>query len=161
MLCDFMICYVMLRYVMLCYVMQSVFHRPVRARARARAPTGAHGRTRVHLTPFATRRQPGQAGKSPPARGSRKCTSTANLRTRILDFRGLVDSSRILVLRGGIPRFIGIFQEMLSQRIFVWIILVGRLSVRAQDERALRRNIGSPCRKSRRPVVLCPYFEGN
>ena len=35
-------------------------------------------------------------------------TGTANFRTKILDFRGF-DSSRILTLRGGIPRPIGSF----------------------------------------------------
>ena len=56
--------------------------------------------------------------------------STANLRTKILDFRGL-DSSRILSLRGGISRPIGNFRESLSQAIFVLVgvILVGRLGV--------------------------------
>ena len=53
---------------------------------------------------------------------------TANLRTKIMDFRGF-DSSRILMLRGGIPRPIGDFPESLSQAILVGIILVGRLGV--------------------------------
>ena len=39
---------------------------------------------------------------------------TANLRTTILDFRGF-DSSRISILRGGIPMSIGHFPESLSQ----------------------------------------------
>ena len=52
----------------------------------------------------------------------------ANLRTEILDFRGL-DSSRILMLRDGILMSIGKFLEMLSQGILVGIILVGRLGV--------------------------------
>ena len=52
----------------------------------------------------------------------------ANLRTKILDFRGF-DSSRILILRGGILMSIGNFPEILSQRILVGIILVGRLGV--------------------------------
>ena len=47
-----------------------------------------------------------------------------------MDFRG-VDSSRILNLRGGIPRPIGNFPEGLSQIILAEIILVGRLGVRA------------------------------
>ena len=42
--------------------------------------------------------------------------STANLRTKILDFSGF-DSSAILSLRGGIPRPIGNFLESLSQAI--------------------------------------------
>ena len=51
-----------------------------------------------------------------------------NLRTKILDFRGL-DSSRILILRGETPRPIGNFQESLSQAILAGIILIGRLGV--------------------------------
>ena len=54
--------------------------------------------------------------------------TTANLRTEILDFRGF-DSSRLLILRGGIPWPIGNYQESLSQRILVGNILVGRLGV--------------------------------
>ena len=60
--------------------------------------------------------------------GGQAWTPTANLRTKILDFRG-IDSSIILVLRGGIPRPMGNFPEIKSQPILVWIILVGRLSV--------------------------------
>ena len=41
--------------------------------------------------------------------------STANLRTKILDFRRL-DSSRILISRGGIPRPIWNFPESLAVR---------------------------------------------
>ena len=48
--------------------------------------------------------------------------------TKILDFRGS-DSSIISMLRGEIPRPIGDFPEILSQRILVGIILVGRLGV--------------------------------
>ena len=48
--------------------------------------------------------------------------STANLQPKILDFRGF-DSSRILTLRGGIPRPIGNFPESLSRAILVGIIL--------------------------------------
>ena len=55
---------------------------------------------------------------------------TANFRTKILEVRGF-DSSRILVLRDGIPRPIGSFLESLSQAILVGIILVKRLGVRA------------------------------
>ena len=54
--------------------------------------------------------------------------TTANLRTKIPDFRGL-DSSRILIVRGGIPRPLDNFPELLSQRILVGTILVGRLGV--------------------------------
>ena len=52
----------------------------------------------------------------------------ANLRTKILDFRGF-DSSRILILRSGIPMSRGDFPEALNQLILVWVILVGRLKV--------------------------------
>ena len=51
---------------------------------------------------------------------------TANLRTKILVFRGS-DSSRVLSLRGDIPRPIGDFPESLSQAILVGVILVGVL----------------------------------
>ena len=53
---------------------------------------------------------------------------TANLRTKMLDFRGF-DSSRILCLRGGILMSRGNFPESLSQAILVGRILVGRLGV--------------------------------
>ena len=53
---------------------------------------------------------------------------TANLRTKIIVFRGF-DSIIILVLRGGIIMFIGDLPERLSRRILVRIILVGRLGV--------------------------------
>ena len=52
----------------------------------------------------------------------------ANLRTKILDFGGF-DSSRILIVREGIPRSIGNFPGILSQRILVGVMLVGRLGV--------------------------------
>ena len=58
-----------------------------------------------------------------PTAGLRRA---ANLRTEILDFRE-IDSSSILILRGGILRPIGDFPEMLSQQILAGIILVGRL----------------------------------
>ena len=53
---------------------------------------------------------------------------TANLRTKILDFRGFA-SSIILILRGGIPMSIGNYPENLSQGILAGIILAGRLGV--------------------------------
>ena len=53
---------------------------------------------------------------------------TANLRTKTLDFRGL-DSSRILIVRGGILMSLGSFPETMSQQILVGVILVGRLGV--------------------------------
>ena len=67
---------------------------------------------------------------------------TANLRTKILDFRGF-DSSRILILRGGIPRPIGISPEIVSQAILVGMILVVRLGVgigRGSCRRSVRSN---------------------
>ena len=42
--------------------------------------------------------------------------ATVNLRTKILDFGGF-DSSRILILRGGILMAIGNFPDIVSQRI--------------------------------------------
>ena len=55
---------------------------------------------------------------------------TANLRIKILDFRGF-DSGRILILRGGILMSIMIFPEITSQAILVGTILVGRLGVQS------------------------------
>ena len=52
----------------------------------------------------------------------------ANLRTKILDLRGL-DSSIIIILRGGILVSMGDLPESLSQAISAGIILVGRLCV--------------------------------
>ena len=54
--------------------------------------------------------------------------ATANLRTNIMDFRGF-DSSVILLVKGGIPRRIGDFREVLSQVVLVGIMSVGRLGV--------------------------------
>ena len=54
--------------------------------------------------------------------------AVANLRTKILDFRGF-DSSRISILGCGIPRSIGNIPESLSQGILAGIILVGRLAL--------------------------------
>ena len=58
--------------------------------------------------------------------GFLRCEATANLRTKILDFRGL-DSSIILMSRGGTLMSIGNFLETLSQQILVGRFLVGRL----------------------------------
>ena len=66
---------------------------------------------------------------------------TANLRTKILDCRGL-DSSRILSSRGGSLMSIGNFPEVLSQQILAGIILVGRLGV--DDSRAFMYVRNSP-----------------
>ena len=67
--------------------------------------------------------------RSPFDSSPRPFLRTANLRTTILDFRGLV-SSRILISRGEIPRPIGDSPESVSQRILVGMILVGSLGVR-------------------------------
>ena len=71
-----------------------------------------------------------QAGYMPArARGScHQVGCTANLCTKILDFRGF-DLSRILISRGGIPRPIRKLPESLSQAILAGMILVGRLGV--------------------------------
>ena len=53
---------------------------------------------------------------------------TANLRTKIMDFRGS-DSSIILISRGGILMSTGDFAVILSQRILSGRFLVGRLGV--------------------------------
>ena len=59
-----------------------------------------------------------------PRTSPRGLLGTANLRTKILDFRGF-DSSRSLILRGGILVSIGDFVlENLSRRILAGIILV-------------------------------------
>ena len=52
----------------------------------------------------------------------------ANLRTKILDFRGF-DPSRISILRSGFLMSIGNSPAILNRRILVGIILVGRLGV--------------------------------
>ena len=54
--------------------------------------------------------------------------ATPNLPAKILGFGGF-DSSRILIIRGGILMCIGNFPEVLSRRILVGIIVVGRLGV--------------------------------
>ena len=51
--------------------------------------------------------------------------------TKSLDFRGF-DSSRLLILRGEIPRPIGDLPESLSQAMLVGTMLVGRLGVRSR-----------------------------
>ena len=65
---------------------------------------------------------------SPKARwpGSKHMATSANLHTKILDFRGF-DSSIISSLRGGILMSVGDFLEVLSQGILAGVILVGRL----------------------------------
>ena len=54
--------------------------------------------------------------------------NAANVRTKILEFRGF-DSSIILILRHGVPRLVRNFPEMLSQAVLVGVISVGRLGV--------------------------------
>ena len=72
---------------------------------------------------------PGQKGGQWSARqDAASQTSMVNLRSKILDSGGF-DSSRILMLRGGILMSMGNFPECLSQSILVGIILVGRLGV--------------------------------
>ena len=61
-------------------------------------------------------------------------TDTGNLRTNIMDFR-VFDSSRILILRGGLLMSKGNFPEDLSQAILVGIMLVGRLGVATNRHR--------------------------
>ena len=73
--------------------------------------------------------EPRKASLAARPAGCKRWSCTANLRTQIVEFRGF-DSSIILFLRGGIPRRIGNFLEVLSQEILVGIILVGRLGVR-------------------------------
>ena len=63
--------------------------------------------------------------------------NTANLRTKIMDFRGF-DSNIILILSGGIPRPIGNLPESLSQAILGGIILVGRLGAWPRPRCALQ-----------------------
>ena len=75
----------------------------------------------------------------------------ANLRTKILDFRGF-DSSRILSLRGGILTSIGNFLESLSRGILVVIVLVGRLGV-LQTLRAIRYSEVGVCCEGAAPAV--------
>ena len=53
---------------------------------------------------------------------------TANLRTKILDFRGF-DLSRVLILWGGILMYVANFSWFLSQQTLAGIISVGRLGV--------------------------------
>ena len=58
---------------------------------------------------------------------SRDDLSTANLRTRILDFRGS-DSGRTLLLRGGLPRSVGNFRDRLPAGA-VQVAPYGRTSI--------------------------------
>ena len=60
-------------------------------------------------------------------------TTTPNLPTTIVDFRGF-DSSIILSLRGEIPRPIGDFPENLSRAMLVGIMFVGGLGVQLRHD---------------------------
>ena len=79
-----------------------------------------------------------------------RCTSatpishTANLRTKNLDIRGF-DSSRIIIVRGGILMSMGVFPEM----ILVGIILGGRLG--AAPQLRARAPLPSPACPHTRP----------
>ena len=105
---------------------------------RKRAPRSAPPPSppRVSGIPAASATTGGGEGASAPEAfgsivGDTRCVPyslTANLRAQILDFRGF-DSSRILILRGGIIMSIGNFLESLSQAILVGRFLVGRLGV--------------------------------
>ena len=81
-------------------------------------------------------------GPGLPAKHRHVAPHTANLRTRILDFGGF-DPSRILILRGAVPRPIGNSRESLSKTILVAIILVGR-SFRTMPSRDLHKVGGAP-----------------
>ena len=59
---------------------------------------------------------------------NRVSEGTPDLPTNIAGFRGF-DSSVILILRGGILRYIGDYPESLIQAMLVGIMLVGRLGV--------------------------------
>ena len=76
-------------------------------------------------------------------RGAFGSTFTANLRTstKILDLR-VFDPSIILMLRDRILMSTGNFPEILSQRILVGIILVGRLGVSGHLENQRMSTIG-------------------
>ena len=67
---------------------------------------------------------------------------TANLRTKILDFRGF-DSSRISISMGGIHVSTGDIPKVLSQRILVGIILVGRVAVDREQGKAAAYSIAT------------------
>ena len=79
------------------------------------------------LPPVTSQNWPRNSGERLPRLVS-ATSCTTNLRTRILDFRGF-DSSRILMLRGGILMSRGNFPEILSPQILVRIISAGRLGV--------------------------------
>ena len=80
---------------------------------------------------------------------------TANLRTKIQDFRGF-DSSRISILRGGIPRPIGNLRESSSQGILTGRISVGRLAAHPAPLFSSQSLGRSPSPSSAGPGTLRP-----
>ena len=94
-------------------------------------PTDPPG-LRGGVSPPASGAMAGEGAVSMAGGGRRRggCrASTASLRTKTTDFRGL-DSRRILVTRGGIPRPTGSLPESLSQRILVSRVLAWGLAAR-------------------------------
>ena len=76
--------------------------------------------------------------------GGRAVGRTANLRVKILDFRGF-DSSKILIFSSGILVSIGISPEVvLRQEILVGIILVGRFGADAAPRLARPSSLPPP-----------------
>ena len=94
-------------------------------------------------------------------------THTPNLPTNIVGFRGL-DSSIILIVRGGIPRPTRKFPESLSQAMLVGIMLVGRLGVhtylhtytqrRQVSARRPDKARATPPAARRGPMYVCIYI---
>ena len=84
-----------------------------------------------------------------------RVSATPNLPTNIVDFRGF-DSSRILNLRGEIPRPIGDSPESLSQAMSVGVMLVGRLGVpsRLQPLVSLSPPLSLSCLSSSLPLLV-------
>ena len=95
----------------------------------------------------------GSCGRIPSRQGAPRIPlrTATNLCTKILDFRRF-DSSRILILRGGILMPVRNFPELLSQRILAGIVLVGRLGLAAHPASAAR-----PDRRQLREQ-LCDMF---
>ena len=100
------------------------------ARGLRDAVLGLRGPSGRPPCPSRQRARPSPPGPLASPEGEAKGAAgipTANLRNKILDFRGF-DSSIIFILRGGILMFmsIGNFPESLGQQIFVGRILVVR-----------------------------------
>ena len=83
---------------------------------------------------------------------------TPNLPTDIVDFGGL-DSSIILISRGGISRHIGDFPESLSQAMLVGTMLVGRLGVYncSGGGRSPLRGLSRPLRAPESEYVITQF----